>query len=244
MSDAETGSGSPQESSRLPADLAAQLGDLARYLESLDDGEATLQGIVDTAVQTVPGALYAGLSVVARRQAMTTPIASAELVHAVDRAQIELEQGPCLDALYKRHTVALPDTGTENRWPLFAGRAAALGVGSMLSFQLYVVGDDLGALNLYAARPHSFGADSERIGLLFAAHAAVAMAAAQQVSQLKRAIDTRDLIGQAKGILMERHKLTADQAFALLVRASQHTNTKLADIAEYLCHSGELPPAH
>ncbi|MEU4431508.1 ANTAR domain-containing protein [Nocardia rhamnosiphila] len=67
------------------------------------------------------------------------------------------------------------------------------------------------------------------------------MATAQQVSQLRHAIDTRDLIGQAKGILMERYKLTAEQAFALLVRASQHSNTKLTEIASYLCRSGELP---
>lgn len=227
--------------SRIPADLAERLGDLARYLESRADVTATLQGIVDTAVDTVPGAAYAGISVVARRRLMDTPIVSAAVVAEVDRAQIDVEQGPCLDALYERHTVALPDTAGEPRWPRFAARAAELGIGSMLSFQLYVLRDDLGALNLYARTPRAFGADSERVGRLFAAHAGVAMATAQQVSQLKHAIDTRDLIGQAKGILMERYKLTADQAFALLVRASQHSNTKLTEIASYLCRSGELP---
>ncbi|MFQ6230783.1 GAF domain-containing protein [Nocardia sp. NPDC002869] len=107
------------------------------------------------------------------------------LVAEVDRAQIEFEQGPCLDALYERHTVALPDTAGEVRWPRFAARAAALGIGSMPSFQLYVLGDDLGALNLYARVPRAFDADSERVGRLLAAHAGVAMATAQQVSQLK-----------------------------------------------------------
>ncbi|MEU1950613.1 GAF and ANTAR domain-containing protein [Nocardia rhamnosiphila] len=229
------------ERSRIPADLAERLGDLARYLEARADVSATLQGIVDTAVDTVPGAAYAGISVIARRRVMDTPIVSAALVAEVDRAQIEFEQGPCLDALYERHTVALPDTAGEVRWPRFAARAAELGIGSMLSFQLYVLGDDLGALNLYARVPRAFDADSERVGRLFAAHAGVATATAQQVSQLRHAIDTRDLIGQAKGILMERYKLTAEQAFALLVRASQHSNTKLTEIASYLCRSGELP---
>ncbi|MET8799439.1 GAF and ANTAR domain-containing protein [Nocardia sp. NPDC004568] len=227
--------------SRTPADLAERLGDLARYLESRADVTATLQGIVDTAVDTVPGAAYAGVSVIARRRMMETPIVSASVVSAVDRAQIEFGQGPCLTALYERHTVAMPDTASEQRWPRFAARAAELGIGSMLSFQLYVLDDDLGALNLYACASHAFGADSERVGRLFAAHAGVAMATARQVSQLKHAIDTRDLIGQAKGILMERYKLTAEQAFALLVRASQHSNTKLTEIASYLCRSGELP---
>lgn len=226
-----------------PEDLAVRLGDLARYLEAQDDVQSTIAGIVETAVHTVPGAVYAGISVFAGRKTMHTPVASADIVYRVDRAQIDVGEGPCLDVLYETHTVSLPDTSDEPRWPRFAALAAELGIGSMLSFRLYVTDQDLGALNVYSPHPAAFTVESERVGLLFAAHAAVAMASAQQVTQLEQAIDTRDLIGQAKGILMERHKLTADQAFALLVRASQHTNTKLAVIAGYLCHTGELPPS-
>ncbi|WP_459546850.1 GAF and ANTAR domain-containing protein [Nocardia sp. X0981] len=222
-------------------DLAVRLGDLARYLEAQDDVKSTLAGIVETAVHTVPGAAYAGISVFAGRKTMRTPVASADIVYRVDRAQIDTGEGPCLDVLYETHTVSLPDTSDEPRWPRFAARAAELGIGSMLSFRLYVTAQDLGALNVYSPLPRAFTPESERVGPLFAAHAAVAMASAQQVTQLEQAIDTRDLIGQAKGILMERHKLTADQAFALLVRASQHTNTKLAVIAGYLSDTGELP---
>ncbi|MGW4371321.1 GAF and ANTAR domain-containing protein [Nocardia takedensis] len=238
---------SPPDPARaaLSSDLAGRLGDLARFLQDLDDVGETLQGIVETAVHTIPGAAHAGVSVFAGRtgtRTMRTPAASDELVNQVDHAQIEFEQGPCLDALYDKRTVSLPDTSAEPRWPRFAARAAELGVASMLSFQLYVLGENLGALNLYAPRPHAFDAESERVGALFAAHAAVAMAAALEVSQLEHAVDTRDLIGQAKGILMERHKLTAEQAFALLIRTSQHTNTKIVDVADYLTHRGELPP--
>jgi ANTAR domain-containing protein len=111
----------------------------------------------------------------------------------------------------------------------------------MLSFQLYVVGDNLGALNLYSREPAAFDDESEHVGLLFASHATVAMAGAQRNEQLNRALGTRDLIGQAKGILMERHKLTAEQAFMLLVRASQASHMKLRDIAEQLTTMGELP---
>jgi AmiR/NasT family two-component response regulator len=110
----------------------------------------------------------------------------------------------------------------------------------MLSFQLYVEQDNLGALNLYAHGTDAFTDESEQVGLLFATHAAVAMADAKQHQQLTRAIAVRDLIGQAKGILMERHKLTGDQAFTLLVRASQNTNTKLNEVARYLVETGEL----
>jgi len=111
----------------------------------------------------------------------------------------------------------------------------------MLAVQLYVHGDELGALNLVSTEAEAFGEESERIALLFAAHAAVAMAGARKEEDLTAAVSTRDLIGQAKGILMERHRLTADQAFALLVRASQRTNTKLTDIARNLADTGSLP---
>ena len=110
----------------------------------------------------------------------------------------------------------------------------------MLSFQLFVDGDHLGALNLFGNDVGVFDAESERIGALVAAHAAVAVAGSQQVSQLTLALDTRDLIGQAKGILMERYKITAQQAFLLLSRASSELNIKLRDVAERLTVSGEM----
>jgi GAF domain-containing protein len=115
-----------------------------------------------------------------------------------------------------------------------------LGICSMLSLQLYVEGENLGALNRYNGEPDAFDDESEHIGLLFASHAAVAMAGSQRQQQLTLAMVTRDLIGQAMGILMERYKLTGDQAFALLVRASQTSNTKLRDVAEHLATGGEL----
>ncbi len=111
---------------------------------------------------------------------------------------------------------------------------------SMLCFQLFVVGDDLGALNLLAHRRASFTDESEQVGLLFASHAAVAVAGAQQREDITVALGSRDVIGQAKGILMERFRITADQAFALLARASQDTNRKLHDIAEELALTGAL----
>ncbi len=128
---------------------------------------------------------------------------------------------------------------TETRWPLFAQRAAEAGAGSMLSFQLFVEGDDLGALNLYAGTPGSFGDESEHVGLMFAAHAAVAFAGAHKHDQLTQALATRDLIGQARGILMERYKITGDQVFQLLVRVSQDTNRKLRDVADQLVRRGD-----
>ncbi|MEV4460796.1 GAF and ANTAR domain-containing protein [Microbispora sp. NPDC049633] len=221
-------------------ELAVRLSDLARTLQDEDTAQETLEAIVGAAVDTVPGAQDAGLTVVIRRREVETQAATGDVVRQADKAQYDTGQGPCLDATYQHRTVRLPDMTREERWPEFTRRALALGVKSMLSFQLYVRKGDLGALNLYSREKNAFDDESEHVGLLFAAHAAVAMSGARQQEQLRRAIAVRDLIGQAKGVLMERHKLTADQAFSLLVRASQQTNTKLVEVAEYLVDTGEL----
>jgi hypothetical protein len=132
---------------------------------------------------------------------------------------------------------------TEARWPRFAAEAARLGVGSCMSFQLFVERDSLGALNLYSRSPHAFGAESEDIGLVFASHAAVALSGAQTEENLRKAMNTRDVLGQAKGILMERYKLTSDQAFHTLARASMQANRKIIDVAVELCETGSMPAA-
>jgi transcriptional regulator with GAF, ATPase, and Fis domain len=221
-------------------DLATALSGLARSLEDEDTVESTLRGIVHAAVGTIPGAEHAGILTVERRREVRTSAATDEFVARVDEAQRETAQGPCMDALFEDRTVRVPEIATEERWPEFVPRAAELGVASMLSIQLYVADDNLGALNLYARHPHAFDEGSEFVGQLFGTHAAVAMSAAQKQDQLAQGMATRDLIGQAKGILMERHRITGDQAFALLVGASQRTNIKLRDVAERLVHSGEL----
>jgi transcriptional regulator with GAF, ATPase, and Fis domain len=185
--------------------LAVQMGELARSLQQEDTLQDTLQSIVVAAVDTVPGAQYAGISEVQGHREIYTPAWTDELVRATDTAQYETGQGPCLKTIAVQQTVRVSDMASDDRWPEFAKRAVRLGVGSMLSFQLYVVGDNLGALNLYSREPAAFDDESEHVGLLFASHAAVAMAGAQRNEQLNRALGTRDLIGQAKGILMERH---------------------------------------
>ena len=221
-------------------ELAGRLSDLARMLEQQDDVEQTLNAIVHGAVGTVPGAEQASISVVQRRREVHTRASTSELPRAVDRAQYETGQGPCLDTLFEQATVRLPDMAVESRWPEFTKRATDIGVGSMLSVQLFVEGDDLGALNLVSKDTDAFSEESEQIALLFASHAAVAMSGALHQEQLQRAVHTRQLIGQAQGILMERHKITDDRAFALLARASQDTNRKLVDLAAELVRTGNI----
>ena len=223
-----------------PELLAEQLSSFARRLEAEDDPELMLDEVVRAAVALIPGVEEGSISVVVGRREVTSRHPSGELPEKVDAVQMELGEGPCLDAAYEHHTVLVADMAAEDRWPLFSPRALELGAASMLSFQLYVEGDNLGALNLYSRRPNSFDEDSEQIGLLFASHAAIAFADAEKVTHLHIAVDRRDLIGQAKGILMERFNITADQAFTVLSRTSQQSNRKLYDVAEELTETGHL----
>lgn len=220
--------------------LATRLGDIARELQQKDDVDSMLAGIVHAALELVPHASDASVSLITGRRMIDSRAASSDMPRRVDALQSETGQGPCMEASYDKRIVSVPDLSTEPRWPDFSRRAFELGARSMLSFQLFLDGDHLGALNLFGSDVGVFDAESERIGALVAAHAAVAVAGSQQVTQLTLALDTRDLIGQAKGILMERYKITAQQAFLLLSRASSELNIKLRDVAERLTVSGEM----
>jgi GAF domain-containing protein len=230
-----------EDDQQVPESLGDVMSRVARDLQQEHgDVEATLRGITRAAVDTVPGADECGISYVIARKQVEPRAWTSDLPKVLDALQGTLGQGPCLDAIWDNVVVRVADVSTEERWPRFASEAAARGVGSLLCFQLFVEGDNLGALNLYARRADAFDAGSEDVGLLFAAHAAVALAGAEHESNLLAGMLHRDLIGQAKGILMERHKLTAAQAFDLLVRTSSLTNRKLRDLADELTSTGHL----
>lgn len=210
-------------------------------LSDASDLDATLDAIVAAAAQTVPGAEQASISSNLGYSEVRTRASSGALSRAADRVQYETGQGPCLDAVHQQRTIHLRDMRSEQRWPQFASGARTLGVGSMLVVKLFAHGDDMGALNLFSTRVEAFGAESEHVALLFASHAAVALAGAQRRDELEHGLDSRDLIGQAKGILMERYGLTGDAAFAVLVRHSQLSNRKLRHVADDLVHGRHLP---
>jgi len=221
-------------------DLSQRLADLARDLQSRPDSSDVMDVIVSTVVRTVPGAEEASISLAQRGRRVVTAASTGDLPRRFDELQEETRQGPCMDAMYEHETIRVDDLTGERRWPELARRAGEVGLASMLCCQLFVEGDDLGALNMMARRPGAFTDESERIGLMFASHAAVALAQAKKLNHLGAALASRDVIGQAKGVLMERYKLTPDQAFALLARASQDTNRKLHEVAEYLTQTGVL----
>jgi GAF domain-containing protein len=168
--------------------------------------------------------------------AMTDPV----LVEVYE-TQLTEAGGPFVVALSGQETVLVHDTLTDQRWPQWAARVRELGVRSVLDVPMNVSDRTVGVLGLYSARPDAFDADDEAVAQILARHAAVALATARHEETIARAIDARKLVGQAMGILMERYQINGDQAFAILRRYSQDTNTKLRDIAQRLIDDRALP---
>jgi GAF domain-containing protein len=220
--------------------LAHELSELARGLHQADDPDEVLREAVEAAVDLVPGAQTGSVTVLLGGKRFTHKAQLGTLPARVDAVMTELDEGPCLDALLReRGVIRVDDMLHETRWPRFAPRAAELGALSMLAFPVSVTDDNLCALNLYAREPGAFTDESEDIGRLLATHAAVAYSGAQREENLLAAIETRDQIGQAVGLLMERYSITSGRSFDTLVRFSRQTNRKLRDVAAELIRDAE-----
>ncbi|MBE7187030.1 GAF and ANTAR domain-containing protein [Jatrophihabitans endophyticus] len=205
------------------------------------DESATFERAVAVALQEIPGAEFGGVSELTRAS-IRTRAASDPRVQQLDQAQYDMNEGPCITAADAEVPVITCDElGADERWPTFGRTAADFGVNSAISFALFDGREKIGALNLYARARAAFTTDAEEIGSLLAAHAAVVMAAGRKQANLTTALQTRDVIGQAKGILMERYKFDDRQAFETLIAVSQHTHRKLRDVADHLRATGELP---
>jgi transcriptional regulator with GAF, ATPase, and Fis domain len=220
--------------------VARDLSELARDLQAASDSTSVMRSIVHAAVAEIHGASGAAITLLHHRK-VTSPAHSDETARRVGTAESDTGEGPCVDTSRREVTLRSNDLRGETRWPKWAAVAVENGVLSVMSFQLFVQDDRMGALNVFADTADVFDDDAENTGLLLASHAAVAMAGTRNAEHLRLAVDTRDLIGQAKGILMERYKIRSDEAFNLLVVASQHSNRKLRDVAEHLAERGELP---
>ncbi len=225
------------------AGFAWALAELALSLQSETANDASgLAIITEAAARTIPGADGAAVVVPAGSGKLEARAVHGDLP-AVMGLENEVGQGPCLDALTRTSQVWVTDVATERRWPLFGGRAAATGALSMLCTPLSAGAVVYGSLSLVSRTAGAFNEDSASLADVFAAHAVIALAGARQRSQLSAALASRDVIGQAKGILMERYRLTPEAAFALLAQISQDTNTKLHDVADRLTQTGGLPGA-
>ena len=226
----------------VPNPLSQDIADAARELQGAEGSQDTMDAVVRLAQDLVDNCQEAGISLVYGRERIDTPAATGDVPRRVDELQYEFDQGPCLDAIREQESVYCPDLEDEQRWGEWAAATTReTGVRSMLCFRLFTNEETVGALNLYAYRPDAFGDNDRDQGLALAAHAAVAVAAAQEIDQLKTAKDGRTIIGQAQGILMERFDLDATRAFQVLIRVSSTHNRKLRVVAEELTQTRRTP---
>jgi GAF domain-containing protein len=212
---------------------AALLAQLASHLRAGDDDPPlTARRVAESALEVVPEADHASITVRRGRGRFISLGSTSELAVRADEAQYALREGPCVDAIEEADFFRSGDIGADERWPAWGPEAAALGLRSLLSVQLLTQGEPMGALNFYAEQKGRF-ADRDVVDLaaLYATHAALALTAVEQLSGLETAMTSRHTIGLAQGIFMERYGLGPDQAFALLQRMSSTTNVKLRDVA-------------
>jgi GAF domain-containing protein len=212
--------------------LAARMADLARSFAPPPPVEEVLAGVTSAAVDLIPGADMAGVLLKAERGKSRSVVDTSDLVRRLDEVQDRQQEGPCLDAANDELVVRTNDFATETRWPKFARAAVAAGVHSSMSFKLYGSKETAGALNIFGSKPNAFSSESEAIGLVLASHAAAAILASRHGEQLRSAVASRDAIGQAKGIIMERFNVDAVRAFDMLRQLSQSDNIPLTVIAQ------------
>ena len=219
--------------------LQASTAALTRFLVAGATLGETLQWVAELALAAIDSAAGVGLTLLEGRKKPVTVFASnASLSARVDQAQYDDDTGPCLEAYRRRTVIRVGDSPAAERWPGYAREAATTGVGSTLSLPLVAADQAYGALNLYATCRSAFREAEIEAAQGFAAQASVVMANASAywdvrdlATGLGEAMKSRAVIEQAKGKLMASGRYDADEAFQVLVRASQRRNERLRDVA-------------
>lgn len=212
--------------------LATLFAEVARTLLAERDGDSILREIVAVAVREVDACESAAIDLVEKRVVRSVAASSAE-AQRISEIQNEAGEGPCLSAIEEHEAFHTDDLARDSRWPKFAELAhARTRVSSILGFRLFAEEDTMGALNLYSSRRNAFDEDDSAVGSVLAAHAAIAMSWNREREYMQAAVENRDTIGMAKGLLMSRRNIDSDAAFALLRGASQRLNVKLVEVAE------------
>jgi transcriptional regulator with GAF, ATPase, and Fis domain len=192
--------------------------------------EDVLTKVACASVAFVPGADLAKISVIDDGQ-LRSLAATSKLTALLDGTQRTAGQGPCLEAISALKAVRCDDLRTDARWPRFAQPVVSAGVRSVLSCPVGIPGTTAATLSLFGFAPKVFGIESDFIGAMLASHAAIALINEEQKRQFTAALATRDVIGQAKGMIMSRFDVDAHRAFAMLTAISQQTNTPVRDLA-------------
>jgi GAF domain-containing protein len=212
--------------------LAVRMAELVRTIAAPRTLEQILKDVTTTAVELIPGADVAGVLLVKKGGAFESLADTAGLAAELDKLQHDFGEGPCAEAALQETVVRSDDLRTESRWPRYAPAAVELGVLSGLSFKLYTADRTAGALNLFSFRAGVWDTDAETTGAVLAAQGAAAILATRHGEHMQAALSTRDRIGQAKGIIMERYDVDDVRAFEMLRLLSQESQTKLAEVAQ------------
>jgi GAF domain-containing protein len=234
----------PEPDDEMVRSAFEDLGRLSFAEHSLD---SLLQRVTDAASRVLPGRPMASVTVL-RQGRFATVASSHPLATDLDAVQYRQGAGPCMEAAATGRSVELPDLRSDARWPRFAAAAVAHGVCSVRSHPLPVREQVSGGLNLYADAARTGDERTERLVARLADYAVVPVSnmylyrsAVERAEHLEVALDSRGVIDQAKGILMERYKLTADQAFQALARRSMERNVRVREVADRLVRTGEFP---
>jgi GAF domain-containing protein len=220
---------------------ALDFAELAASLQAAPTPTETAEDIVRY-VGTQLDADHAGISVIRSGRRLETIAPTDPLVDQLDQVQSDLREGPCYDESWPGQVLTAPSLATDERWPTWAAKAFGLGIVSMLASELTTVeGRRTGCIIAYWTQRRGFSQDDLAFMAIFARHAALALAKSWNEAGLNVALDSRKLIGQAQGILMERHDLDEARAFEVLRRYSQDHNTKLRDVATHLIKTRQLP---
>jgi GAF domain-containing protein len=217
---------------------AAVVAEAVRDAASRKTPEESLQAVIELAVETGP-CDAASITLLTGKHLETVAF-SDDHVRQADDMQYQLAEGPCFDSVWTDGFHAAGDVTGNGRWPRWAPEAARLGLGAVLAVHLYT-DTSVGALNLYSVTPRDFTTADLDAARVLGAHASVILAYTRATRNLRQAIDTRAVIGQAQGMLMARYGLTGEAAFGLLRRYSQTLNMKLVLLAVQLTETGELP---
>jgi GAF domain-containing protein len=219
--------------------VVAQLAELVASLDRQGtETKAGLRELIEIGSRHVTGSKYAGITLAEAGKAITNVVATHRYPMVLDAIQNEYGEGPCVAAAWQHHVMHVADLGVDERWPRYQQYALAnTPIRSILSFELFADHDTMAALNFFGHHPHAFTDESIELGGIFATHVALAWSMMRRNDQFRSALASRDMIGQAKGVIMERFNLDAVEAFDLLARLSQQSNTKLIDIARALIDS-------
>jgi GAF domain-containing protein len=227
--------------------LLESIGELFELLLVDESVEETVQRIAELACRTITGCAHASVTR-SGEHGEYTAVATDALACEIDQAQYADDCGPCLDALRQQRRIRVPSMSASGDYEGFRAAAKAHGVHSSFSLPLAVGERPAGALNLYSDGESGFLGTDDETAQYFATQVAFAITCAELrgqtravIVQLEEALSSRDLIGQAKGVLMASLRVTADDAFLLLRRASQNSNTKLHEISEHVVSTGALP---